>query len=111
MVEIFTKYNRPKTVGYITRQKSLTVPDQSYSIRELLEKFTRNQFVELNQGGQYMDNPDFEDAFNLGDLDLTTSLELQSSIAEHIAILEAEKAAAEAEYGTNNEPIDINPNE
>lgn len=50
-------------------QKSLTIPDMSYTIREILDKFTTLP-EDILQEGHYDDDPQFEDAQSF-DTDLT----------------------------------------
>lgn len=44
-------------------EPSLTVPDMSYSIKEILQRFTSGQSLPIGQGLSYDDEDDFEDGF------------------------------------------------
>lgn len=77
-------------IGHKKSEKpSLTVPDQSYSVQELIEKFTRNIPVPISQIGNYDEEPDFDniDPSRLSDYDLTTLQDMQieyQSIVQNI---------------------------
>lgn len=43
------------------RGESITVPDQSYSIQEVLEKFASGQNLNIGKDGSYIEDPDFDD--------------------------------------------------
>jgi len=98
-------------------QKSLTIPDMSYTIREILDKFTTLP-GEILQEGHYDENPTFEDAQNF-DTDLTDITinqlkieQLEADLKQQKIDLQKEKeskATKEAEKGSEiklgqNEP-------
>lgn len=84
---------------------SLTIPDQSYTVREILEKFTRGIPLDVSKEGTY-ENPEeielmaFENAIDITDVE------------EQSAILSAKIATARSKKvgvvkGAENEPPDI----
>lgn len=65
--------------------KSLTVPNESYTIREILEKFTRGLPLDVEKEGYY-ENPEeiaegFENAIDITDVEEQSNI-LNSKIAE-----------------------------
>lgn len=73
-------------------QPSLTVPDQSYTIKELLMRFTSGGMPDIAKTGTYEDDPSFEDIdpTRLGDFDLADLTELQIELDQKKAWLDAE---------------------
>lgn len=76
--------------------KSLTIPNEAYSIKEVLEKFTSGINLPIQRNGQFDENPDFDTADITRDpaadiYDITTALQVnQAKISE----AEAKKAKA-----------------
>jgi len=64
-----TQINYPRGKEKVTNKQSLTVPDMSYTIREILDKFTTMP-QDLLQEANYSENPEFADAIQY-DVDLT----------------------------------------
>lgn len=65
--------------------KSMTLPDEAYTIRELLEKFSRNQRMdELERAGTYDSAPSFdsEDLSKVRDMDPFDREELANTIRD-----------------------------
>lgn len=56
-----------KYAGEVNKEPSLTVPDMSFSIQELLERFTT--MPEIMRPAMYDENPGFDDALPV-DVDL-----------------------------------------
>lgn len=90
---------------------SLTSPDMSYSVRELLQKFTTGQPLQIKFDGQYDENPSFDhiDPTRSGDFDLSDLTELQlelDQIEANIEIARQAIADKKASEGSNvvNEP-------
>lgn len=89
-----------------TSDEVLTVPDQSYTVRELLENFTSNIPPSLNiyeDEGLFDENDEFGyDPIGDRDLDLVDLQQLRAEIDERIArqtaeLTQKEKKAAEEE--------------
>jgi len=82
--------------------KSLTLPDQSYSIQEMLEKFVRGIPVSTATNGGYDDDPDMDniDPSRMADYDLTTLTEMQE---EYSVLL---KSINEEVEKKKSEPVD-----
>lgn len=84
-----TWYNYHEVPKQIKAEKlnpiSLTVPGQAFSIREILEKFTRGMsFDNIAKQPQFMDNPDFDS------YDFTTSPDFDlADVTNHKAAIEA----------------------
>jgi len=76
------------------REKSLTIPDQSYTVREILEKFTRGLPLDIEKGGQYDSPEDFEDNFENA-IDITDVEEKLSFIKSKKRIPVKEEAVPE----------------
>jgi len=60
-------FDPAKFAGEVNKEPSLTVPDMSFSIQELLERFTT--MPEIIKQGFFEENPDFDDALPV-DVDL-----------------------------------------
>jgi len=73
-------------------EPSLTVPDQSYTIKELLMRFTSGGMPAIAKTGTYEEDPTFEDLdpTRLGDFDLADLTELQIEFEQKKAWLDAE---------------------
>jgi len=69
-----------------TREKSMTVPDEAYTVREVLEKFSRGLPLNIVSEGSY-DNPEdfenesFENAIDITDVEEQVNV-LNTKIAE-----------------------------
>jgi len=61
--------------------KSLTVPDMSYTVREMMEKFTTGGMPDVQRLGDYDENASFEDAVEL-DQDLVDVMIGRQNILE-----------------------------
>lgn len=57
-MDFITWHNFKPTDGEINREPSMTVPDMSYSIQELLENFTR--MPEIEKPAIWIDDPDID---------------------------------------------------
>lgn len=75
---------------------SVTVPDMSYTVRDLLERFTTGTVPgDIVRSVMYTDNPDFDDfvATELGDFDLTDCQREINKLRElHSIRMERQKA-------------------
>lgn len=75
---------------------SVTVPDMSYTVRDLLERFTTGTVPgDVVRSVMYTDNPDFDDfvATELGDFDLTDCQREINKLRElHSIRMERQKA-------------------
>lgn len=85
----------------------LTVPDESYTIEEILDKFTKGINLDLTLNGQYTDTDDFDDVDErtyLNDLtdieDIETSMAARRSRAKAKVRKPAEKSQELAEDST-----------
>jgi len=68
--------------GVANSGEILTVPDQSYTIEEILDRFTRGIALDINRNGQYSDTDSFDDVDERSYLnDLTDMDEVQGSMA------------------------------
>lgn len=87
----------PTDFVYTPDPVSVTVPDMSYSLRDLLERFTTGTIpTDLVRAAMYTDNPDFDDflATELGDFDLSDYAREVSKLRElHSIRMERKKAA------------------
>lgn len=76
---------------------SMTIPDMSYSLKELVDKFTLGNLpVDVVRSVMYSDNPDFDDfiAHEYGDFDLTDYAREMNKLRElHSLRMERRKAA------------------
>ena len=98
---------QPEAVKYEeTSDEVITVPDQSYTVRELLESFTSNippSLKEYEDQGLFDENDEFGyDPIGDRDLDLVDLQQLRDEIDERIArqtaaLARKEKKAAEEE--------------
>lgn len=95
-------FDPAKYAGEVNKEPSLTVPDMSFTIQELLERFT--SIPEIMKQGFYDDDPTFDDGYPL-DVDLVDIQEnelnatfLQKSIEEQKKTY-AEEQAKRSEAG------------
>ena len=68
------------------REPSLTVPDQSYTVREILEKFTRGLPLDVVQEGSYDEIEDFSGYEPEKAIDLTDVETQLNDINERISL-------------------------
>lgn len=68
----------------ISDKTSLTFPDMSYTVRQLLEKFTFGQPVRVFKEGIFEDDPSFDyiDPTRSGDFDLSDITALEIELAQ-----------------------------
>lgn len=76
---------------------SMTVPDQSYTVREILEKFTRGVPIELNNEGTYEEIEDFTGLEPENAIDITEVEEQLSAVNARIATAKAKRLPSEGE--------------
>lgn len=92
---------------------SLTIPGQSYTVREILEKFTRGLAPRVSKNGVFEEDPSFDtiDATQSPDFDLTDATTLlhqsltalsESKAAQKTA-MEAKEAIAKAKEDKQSE--------
>lgn len=100
---MFKSISRPGSdPGEINNLPSMTVPDQSYTVRDLLERFTTGVLPVSSRTPVYSDNPDFDnyDEIENPDFDLSDyhsgMLELEASLSrrKHAKDVEPEKLVA-----------------
>lgn len=91
---------------------SMTVPDQSYTVRELLQKFTSGGMPDVAKVPQYEEDPDFDDIdpTRLPDFDLADLTELQLELDQRKATLDAYIAEQQAK-NVESESQDETPSE
>nr|QJB19833.1 MAG: hypothetical protein [Microvirus sp.] len=84
--------------------KSMTIPGQSYSINEILDKFTRGITLAIGKTPQYEENDDYENEVNY--VDITEVAEHHKTLQQKIsyeksqAKLKADVKANEAKKGS-----------
>lgn len=87
-------------MGEFNEEPSLTVPDMSYSIQEMVEKFVRGQALPVNARGGFDDEASvlaFEtDPTRSGDFDLTDSIDMAMELEDIQARLADRKNRAVA---------------
>ena len=86
---------------------SVTVPDMSYSLRDLLERFTTGTIpTDIVRAAMYTDNPDFDDFLDteLGDFDLTDCQRELNKLRELHSIRMARKEAVNDDQTTITAP-------
>lgn len=76
---------------------SMTVPDLSYTVREILEKFTRGVPMELNNEGTYEELEDFTGLEPENAIDITEVEEQLSVVNSRIETAKAKKLPSEGE--------------
>lgn len=82
---------------------SLTVPDMSYTVRELIEKFTTGGMPPIQHEGTYDENLDFSDALAI-DQDLTDLHQARLNVDSlNEKLRKLEKSRIEAEKAQNVE--------
>lgn len=79
---ILTSQTYKKPMGISPKGDSLTIPDMSYTIREILDKFTTLPSDIAQQEAIYEENPSFDDAQSF-DTDLT-DITLNKLKIEHL---------------------------
>lgn len=75
-------YDNEKQRGENCTGESETIPDMSYSIKELLTNFTK--LPEIYRKAEWDENPDFDEAISIGDFDLTDLTESEIALKEKI---------------------------
>ena len=83
-IKFITWYNFVPSPGEVNKEASLTVPDMSYSIRELLENFVR--MPEIAKPAIWQDDPDIDSPRGMAsDLtDLTENANRIQSLTEEL---------------------------
>jgi len=76
-MDFTTWHNFKPTEGEVNKEPSMTVPDMSYSISELLENFTR--MPEISQPAIWLDEPDLENPYPASP-DLTDLTEISERV-------------------------------
>lgn len=102
------------STGLILSGNSETIPDKSYSIRELVFRFSRNMAVELNQKqSEFDDSDDYENVQHYVDI---TELEQQIALTKGALKklnenkLELNNQLKQFHYGKNSKDNpDVNP--
>lgn len=82
------------TEGVKVNAKKAVVPNQSMSLREILERFTRGEKLPVGQEGTYDDGP--EDLEKMGHADLVDKMEFSDKLKQtqkDYALQEKKKAA------------------
>lgn len=102
--KIRTPYNYEIVEGEINSGEILTIPDESYTIEEILDKFTKGIHLGIEKDGQYSDSDDFNDVDErtyLNDLsdieDIEVSMAARRSRAKAKATKQQQKATEPAE--------------
>lgn len=81
--KIRTPYNYEIVEGEINSGEIVTIPDESYTIEEILDKFTKGIHLGIEQDGQYSDSDDFDDVDERTYLnDLSDIDDVQASMVE-----------------------------
>ena len=93
-MEFTTWHNFKPTDGEVNKEPSMTVPDMSYSIQELLENFTR--MPEIAKPAIWLEDPDIDNPFPASpDLtDLTETSERVNYIKSDLEGLKSDDKAA-----------------
>ena len=115
------RYNYVPTEKYCfekeNNEPSETVPDQSYTISEIITRFTGGILPNITRDVSYDDEPTFEsdDITRRPDFDIVDAMETLESLSKKF---ETEKAAAQLEQPTQTapeikpditQPLDTNP--
>lgn len=117
---ILNRFNYDPKAKYCSENPigpSETIPDQSYTITEIITRFTGGILPNIQRNVSYDDDPSFDsdDITKRPDFDLVDASEALSSLSEKF---EAEKAAAQLEQTTQTapeikpditQPLDTNP--
>ncbi|AXH77408.1 MAG: hypothetical protein [Microviridae sp.] len=95
---------------------SETVPDQSYTVKELIEKFTTGTPVNMLKNSVWTENPDFDnfDETERGDFDLADASEqLEEFQIKQQQIKQKQKTSEQTKNQTNRNKTqqNTNPNE
>lgn len=97
-IEIITWYDFIPSPGEVNKEASMTVPDMSYSIRELLENFVR--MPEISTEAIWQDDPDIDSPRSMAS-DLTDLTENANRIQSLSEELNALKTALKPNEDTN----------
>lgn len=83
-VKTFMNYNHEEHPGQCDFSPSLTVPDMSYTIRELLERFTAGTMPPIARQSYYEESPDIDnpDPLDNGNFDLVDAMELRDEMRQ-----------------------------
>ena len=118
-----TNYNHKDHCGEVNSSEVILIPDQSYSIQEIIDKFTRGVPLPLERNVQYADQDDLEQDFendnihpaNQPDFDLSDVLSAVAfeekrqtrKASRHTSPGKTEVKRSEAEAETTVKPNDV----
>ncbi len=89
----FSSLKRPAYKGQIFHEKTQTIPDQTMSMRTLLEKHSRGEAIGGAKNPIYQDEEDHSDGINLKTLDLVEIQEMTLLNADVVNNFLTQKAA------------------
>lgn len=99
-MKIPKRYDASKTFEPVSKLPSLTVPDETLSVRQILEKHMRGQKIkeQLYRTPVFNDTEDFDspDMEKVKTMDLTEKEELKNNLSYQISELESKKSEIEA---------------
>lgn len=106
-----TAYNRQPTVGEVNKEPSMTVPDQTMSLREIVRRYAAGLPINGVKIPLYDENPEDDVLPDPRTLDLAEREEMALQYAEELALLKEKyqlqtKAGKEPENGSQTPPGD-----
>lgn len=93
----YTMYNRPQVEKNLPSDENLTVPDQAFTPREILAKYSRGESINLGRSVIFDDDPDFIDPTrNAADIQDVLQMKLDNDESLEKAIVEAKEKSSKA---------------
>lgn len=91
-MEFKTHYGNTPTLGEINLQPSQTIPEQSYSVKEIMTRFAQGLGWTGPKVPVYDNGEDPLEGINLDNLDLSERQEMLQQVTERISVLRQEMA-------------------
>lgn len=102
-------YDHTKHRGRLFEQGSMTVPDQSYTVRDLLRRFRNGTMPPVSHPGEF-DDGDLEDPLpDFSAMDLTEIAEYQQKLNNRIIQLKQEYERSKQNYSGSDRHPASNP--
>lgn len=109
-IKLRTQFTDDRYKGEDCGTELMTVPDEAYTIQDILDKFTRGVNLNISKNGVYTDTDDFDDVDELSTLnDLTDFEEIEASMAARRSRRDAKAKQAEPKTAKPVEPSTAQP--
>ena len=94
-MEFKTHYGNTPTLGEINTKPSQTIPEQSYSVKEIMTRFAQGLGWTGPKVPVYDNGEDPMEGINLENLDLSERQEILQQVTDRISVLRQEMAEAQ----------------